>query len=136
VTAPQAAVDGLRRHARRRSQQTQRKIAKAIGDLNKKGAPINVNAVARHADVTRNTIYNHPDLLERIRAHNTSPKHGPLASAASTEPNTLVAALRRELLTQQRRYQTQIDELRTALKQRDQALAAAHGEIQRLSRHQ
>ena len=71
-----------------------------------------------------------------IRAHNSSPGHGPLQSAASTEPNTLVAALRRELLTQRRRYQTQIDEPRAALKQRDQALAAARGEIQRRSRHQ
>ncbi|ANA97153.1 Putative transposase/integrase [Mycolicibacterium phlei] len=104
------ATDGLRRHAQQRCDEARRRIDKAIRNLRKHGEPINVNAVARTAKVTRKTIYAHPDLLEVIRAQ----------------------TLRRQLATQQ----THLSKLRTELKARDEALAAAHGEIARLSNGQ
>ncbi|MGL5441184.1 MAG: hypothetical protein ACRDDJ_01755 [[Mycobacterium] stephanolepidis] len=127
------ATDGLRRHAQQRSDDARRRIDKAIRDLRKKGAPVNVNAVARAAEVTRKTIYAHPDLLEHIRAH--IPLHAVAPAYDSRSPaaeNSIVAALRRQLTTQQ----TQLSKLRTELKDRDEALAAAHGEIARLSNGQ
>ncbi|AMT73509.1 MULTISPECIES: DUF6262 family protein [Mycobacteriaceae] len=122
-------TDGLRRHAHQRSDEARRRIDKAIRDRRKRGEPINVNAVARTARVTRKTIYAHPDLLERIRAH--TPLHvAPLApQPRPAAESSIVAALRRQLTTQQ----TQLSKLRTELKARDEALAAAHGEIARLS---
>ena len=69
------------------------------------------------------------------RGHNTNTRTG-LAPAPTeaTAVNTLVAALRRELHTPQTRYQAQIAELTATLKDRDKALAAAHGELQRLNK--
>ncbi len=132
MTEHNRATDGLRRHAQQRSDDARRRIDKALRDLRKQGAPINVNAVARAAEVTRKTIYAHPDLLERIRAH--TPLH--LTPAPQSRPpaaeNSIVAALRRQLTTQQ----TQLSKLKTELKARDDALAAAHGEIARLSNRQ
>lgn len=128
MTDRSPGTDGLRRHAQQRSDDARRRIDKAIRDLRKRGEPINVNAVARTARVTRKTIYAHSDLLERIRAHT------PLHLAAPTPPapdsqNSIVAALRRQLTTQQ----TQLANLKAELKAREDALAAAHGEIARLS---
>ncbi|NGX06278.1 DUF6262 family protein [Mycobacteroides franklinii] len=131
MTDRSPGTDGLRRHAQQRSDDARRRIDKAIRDLRKRGEPINVNAVARTAQVTRKTIYAHPDLLERIRAH--SPLH--LAAPAPPTPdsqNSIVAALRRQLTTQQ----TQLANLKAELKAREDALAAAHGEIARLSNGQ
>ncbi len=130
MTDRSRGTDGLRRHAQQRSDEARRRIDKAIRDLRKRGEPINVNAVARTAKVTRKTIYAHPDLLERIRAHTTlhvmAPAPQPRPPAAES---SIVAALRRQLTTQQ----TQLTKLKTELKARDDALAAAHGEIARLS---
>ncbi|MBE5494965.1 MULTISPECIES: hypothetical protein [Mycobacteroides] len=133
MTDPSRGTEGLRRHAQQRSQAARRRIDKAIRDLRKQGTPVNVNAVARTAQVTRKTIYAHPDLLERIRAH--VPLHltaPPPTGPAPDSQNSIVAALRRQLTTQQ----TQLAKLKAELKARDQALAAAHGEIARLSNAQ
>lgn len=132
MTEHTRGTDGLRRHAQQRSDEARRRIDKAIRDLRRQGEPINVNAVARTAKVTRKTIYAHPDLLERIRAHTTlhvmAPAPQPRPPATDSQ-NSIVAALRRQLTTQQ----TQLAKLKAELKAREDALAAAHGEIARLS---
>ncbi|ORA60855.1 MULTISPECIES: DUF6262 family protein [Mycobacteriaceae] len=131
MTDHSRGTDGLRRHAQQRSQDARRRIDTAIRHLRKRGEPVNVNAVARTAQVTRKTIYAHPDLLERIRAHTplhiTAPPPAPPVAQ-----NSIVAALRRQLTTQQ----TQLVKLKAELKAREDALAAAHGEIARLSHGQ
>jgi hypothetical protein len=42
-------------------------VLRAIRDLDAAGAAINVSAVADRAGVDRSYIYNHPDLLARVR---------------------------------------------------------------------
>lgn len=63
-----SATEALARHAKARSVDARRRIDKAIRELRRQQSPINVNAVARTAGVTRQTIYRHKDLLARIRA--------------------------------------------------------------------
>lgn len=130
-------VDGLRRHAKQRTADARQRIEKAIRELRKQQAVINVNSVARAACVTRKTIYNQPDLLQRIR---TQP---PVRVTAAPPPSTpagqetsIVTALRRELTSQQTRYRTQLAELRATLQQTQEALAIAHAELHRLNQQQ
>ncbi|MEO6703795.1 MAG: hypothetical protein ABI140_03275 [Jatrophihabitantaceae bacterium] len=127
-----AAVDGLRRHAAQRSTEARARIEKALRALRKEQQPININAVARRAGVTRKTIYHHTDLAERIRALATG-RPAPAVTPVPEGQGSVIAALRRQLREQQTRHTEQVRQLKAELKQREQALAAAHGEIQRLT---
>ncbi|KRQ20520.1 hypothetical protein AOT83_12010 [Mycobacteroides sp. H001] len=135
MTEPQPGLDGLLRHAKARSADARARIDKAIRDLRRQHVPININAVARAAGVTRKTIYRNPEQLARIRAHNplrtaATPASGAPAGAM---PTSIVAGLRRELSTQRNQHRAQITDLHAQLKEKDAALAAAHGEIARLT---
>ncbi len=66
-------------------------IEKALRELRKQGAAINVNTVAQRAQVTRKTIYHHKDLLARIRAHT---QLAPAPTPDDRGSNNIVAALR------------------------------------------
>ena len=126
------AVEGLARHSAARSAQARKAIEGAIRALKKERAAVNVNAVARRAGVTRKTVYAHPDLLEQIAAlRGANGLRLPAEEPTATE-DTILAALRHQLRTQQAHHDRELDQLKTALKERDQALAAAHGEIRRL----
>ena len=74
MTTPASAIEGLRSHAEQRSRDARAAIEKAIRDLRRQGKRINVNSVAHRAGVNRKTIYNHPDLRERIRAYTQRPR--------------------------------------------------------------
>lgn len=132
MTRPASAVDGLRRHARQRSQGVRDAIEQALHDLRRRHQPINVNAVARRAGVSRKTIYNHTDLLERIRNHRQQPRAVPAEPApASAGHNAIISALRNELAAQKARYEGEITRLKAQLHQREDELAAVHGELDR-----
>ena len=132
---PAPIVDGLREHARLRSQRARHSIEKALRDLRGQGAPININGVARAAGDTRRTIYNHPDLVQRFRVHAQGPRtintsHTPPTSETDA---ALISALRAELAVQAARYQTEIDQLKAQLRERDRALMDAREQIQCLT---
>ena len=69
VTANDASIAALRTHTQQRSNDVRRRIDQALRDLRRKGAAVNVAAVAARAGVTRKAVYSHPELLARIRAH-------------------------------------------------------------------
>jgi hypothetical protein len=71
---------------------------------------------------------------EGIRAQDTQPTPALVAANEHQSDTSVVRALRRELHAQKAHYQAELAKLKTQLKQREQALAAAHGEIQRLSK--
>jgi predicted regulator of amino acid metabolism with ACT domain len=127
-----AGLNALREHSANRSAQTHTRITKAIRALRKEAAPINISAVARRAGVSRRTIYQHTDLAQQISALRTT--GGPLRATPSIrDDQSIVGALRLQLRTQQAEHRRQLAELKAQLKQREQALAAAHGEIRRLT---
>lgn len=131
------SLDGLLAHAHQRRTTTRGKINKALRDMRKQGLAINANAVARRAGVTRKTIYNHPDLLELIRAQSTNPAPTAAPAAApatATGESGVVTALRQQLRAQEQHYQGQIAELKAEQKKLEQALAVAHGELHRLTK--
>lgn len=132
MTRPEPAVEGLRRHAQQRSDDARDAIDQAIRELRRHHQDVNVNAVARCAGVSRKTIYKHTDLLEKIRNHRRQPRivpAGPAPVAGGNNP--IVAALRNELANQKTRYETEIARLKAQLRQREDELAAVHGELHR-----
>lgn len=94
---------------------------------------INTNAVARYAQVTRKTIYNHRELFDKMQAAKSATR--PQRSTPTLNPNgqpSIVAALRERLRVQKHQYETELATGKTEIKQLSADLAAAHGEIRRL----
>jgi hypothetical protein len=129
------STEGLLASTKRRKAETRAKVRKALREMKKKGLPININAVANYALVARKTIYNHPDLEQEIRAAATTaaPRSAePPAAIASGQNSATTAALRNELRSQKHHYDADITALKSQIKQLQQELAAAHGELHRL----
>ena len=64
--------------------------------MRKKGLAINPHALAKYAGIACKSVYNHPDLLEQIRAETIKPT--PRPAAAAPEPaneSSIVTALRK-----------------------------------------
>lgn len=132
MTTPRSTA-AMVAHAKKRYASTDRKIAKAIKDMRRKGLTINPHTVAKYAGVSRKTVYNHHGLLDQIHAESTKPTLSP--APTTPEPaaeSTIVTALREQLRTQKQRYQSEITELKAENKTLEQALATAHGELHRL----
>jgi len=133
VTPPRS-TEGLLDSTKRRKAATRAKVRKALREMKKKGRTININAVANYAKVARKTIYNHPDLRDEIRAAATAPRPRP-TTPPGDEANgetSITAALRDQLRSQKTRYETDIATLKSQVKQLQQELATAHGELHRL----
>lgn len=132
MTTPRS-TDAIVAHAKKRYALTERKIAKAIKEMRRKGLTINPQTVAKYAGVSRKSVYNHHGLFDLIRAESAKPTPTPTPAAPrpATEPS-IVTALREELRTQKQHYQTEITELKAENRTLEQALAAAHGELHRL----
>lgn len=127
------STDGLRRASTKRRTDARRKIKKALREMQRAGLTINPHALAQHAGIARKTIYNHSDLLTEIRAAATTPR--PQLAESAPAPGTessITAALRTQLRTQQRDYDTAAAALKAEIKDLRTQLAAAHGEIHRL----
>lgn len=122
MTPPsEQALAALHAHAQQRSADARTRIEKALTAMRRTGVPININSVAVRAHVTRKTIYNHPDLREKIRTHSTI--------AAPPEPattdSTIVSALRAQLTSRD----NEITRLRAELRAKDTLIATLYGRL-------
>lgn len=131
---PPRSTEGLLDSTKRRKAATRAKIRKALREMKKKRLTININAVANYARVARKTIYNHPDLRNEIRAAATMPRPRPTTPTgdAANGETSITTALRDQLRSQKTRYETDIATLKSQIKQLQQELATAHGELHRL----
>lgn len=128
------STEGLLASTKRRKAETRAKIRKALREMKKKGLPININAVANYAHVARKTIYNHPDLESEIRAAatTTAPRSAEPPADAATGQSSITTVLRDQLRSQKHHYDADITALKAQIKQLQQELATAHGELHRL----
>lgn len=124
--ASTAATEALRKNAQARSAAARRRIDKAIKDLRKREAKINVNSVAKKANVARQTIYKHQDLLDTIHAH---ARQIPTESAPVHRETTIIEALRSQLTAKDQTIRS----LRDTVKQKEETIANLYGEITRLT---
>ena len=63
---PESQMSAIKELNSQRKQNTSERVNKAIDKLKRKNAPINFEAVAKEAGVSRATLYNNPKLKERI----------------------------------------------------------------------
>jgi len=59
-------VSGIKAYAEQKNRDTIEKVSKAIDKLKRKSQPINFETVSKEANVARATLYNNPQLKERI----------------------------------------------------------------------
>lgn len=76
-----AAVDALRANRAETSRRKRVQVLRALDEMPRLGVDINRSSVARHAEVTRQFLYSHPDLLTAIteaqRRPSVQPGHAP-----------------------------------------------------------
>lgn len=110
--------------AHRRAAATRKRAVAALRRMDKTGQPINFDAVAREATVSRSWLYNQPDLraeVERLRARrNPSPPGLPIPDRQRASDASLLRRL--ESATER------IRQLETDNQQLREALAMALGE--------
>lgn len=115
---------GLARYRKHRSAAKRHDIEKAVRALRKAGAPISVAAVAEKANVSRNTIYKHKDILATIDQYRTHPVNTNESSPSPRE-SSVVAALRRKLAA----TQAENAALKAAVAERDTTIAILYGQL-------
>lgn len=105
------AVDALRRHAAERSERKRRAVVHAIHQIQDRGEPVSVSAVARAAGVSREFIHSHPDLHQAVRA---AARHARMAirTAGPAESGAGLRAERSTLLAQIDKHRAAIKSLR------------------------
>lgn len=126
------STEGLALATQTRRTEARSKIKKALREMARAGVTINPHAVARRAKVARKTIYNHTDLLDEIRAAQTTPRPQIADTAPASAGSSIDAGLRQQLRIQRRQYDTDTAALKAEIKDLHQQLAVAHGEIHRL----
>jgi hypothetical protein len=131
-TAAQRRADALRRAAQAKREAATARAETAIRQLVKNQQEINFRSVARAAGVSLDFLYASPGLRRRIeglraqQAAATAPAPSASPSPAETT-GSLVHALTARLREERAARRTAVDDL-------EQRLAAAHGELLRLSR--
>ena len=71
-------IAGIKAHAEAKNKATIDKVNKAIDKLKRKRKPINLETVCKEAGVSRATLYNNPQLKERILSLRAISKASPL----------------------------------------------------------
>lgn len=71
-------VSGIKAYAEQKNRETIEKVSKAIDKLKRKNKPINFETVSKEAMVARATLYNNPQLKERILSLRSISKGVPL----------------------------------------------------------
>jgi len=71
-------VSGIKAYAEQKNRETIEKVSKAIDKLKRKNNPINFETVSKEAKVARATLYNNPQLKERILSLRAISKGVPL----------------------------------------------------------
>lgn len=94
-------VEGLRKSAQSRHQQTAQRAEEGIRQLQKLGRPINFNTVAQAAKVSTAWLYQHPAIRQRIE-HLRAQQRTPVIPTAQTKTSdaskdAMLAALRQRV---------------------------------------
>ena len=96
-------VAGIKAHAEAKNKATIDKVNKAIDKLKRKGKPINFETVYKEAGVSRATLYNNPQLKERILSLRAISKASPLDDVVAVKKDKLqlkddkISALREQI---------------------------------------
>jgi surfactin synthase thioesterase subunit len=116
----------LKDAARRRREQAEQAVLRALVEARKSNGPITFTGLAMKARVSPDFIYRHRELRAQVealrRSRGPSPGHGGARQDIDFSETTLIRRLSHELAALRRRHREEVIELR-------RALAAAHGEL-------
>ncbi len=90
----------LKRLHEKRKQETKDKVEEAIKRLTKNARTINFNSVAKEAGVSKATLYNHPELKDRIDFLRNQQQNAFLDSRIKRDENNqnaVIASLKRKI---------------------------------------
>ena len=111
-------IAGIKAHAEAKNKATIDKVNKAIDKLKRKRKPINFETVCKEAGVSRATLYNNPQLKERILSLRAISKASPLDDVVAVKKDKLqlkddkISALREQIKKlEDDNIQQQADEL-------------------------
>lgn len=121
-------TDGLKAAARHKAAQARQRVEKAIRQMHKAGEPINISAVATHAQVSRTYLQQHPEFRDRIRLLGRKAP-APVPEPPTGSNNAIIAALRNQLSAETERHQEELKELRGEIRRLKAALAETHGHL-------
>ena len=116
----QRNTSGLATHARQRAEHKQQQVDQTIGKLLRENKPINFNAVATGAGVTKAYLYTHPELRDRIETlrasqMNTITHRRTLSERTEGSCEVLLAAKDRRIKELAQENQRLKEELKMAL---------------------
>jgi hypothetical protein len=94
-------IEGLRKSAQLRHQQTIQRTEEGIGRLLREGRPVNFKTVAETAGVSTAWLYQHPEVrsrIEHLRAQYPSHRSStPKPKASDASKDAMLAALRQRM---------------------------------------
>ena len=127
------SIEALATATRRRREQAESAVEKALKAARKTRTPVSVASIAKVAGVSTDFIYRHPVLrpqVEALRRARRDAIPGDAAGAPDAEAaaSTLVRRLTQQLAADRRKHREEVAQLQAAL-------AAAHGELLALRRH-
>lgn len=116
----QRNTSGLSAHAKQRAEGKQQQAEQAISKLLRENKPVNFNAVATSAGVTKAYLYSHPKLRDRIEALRASQRNNLIPQRAHSERTEgsremLLAAKDRRIRELEQENQRLKEELKIAL---------------------
>lgn len=82
-------VSGIKAYAEQKNRETIEKVSKAIDKLKRKNKPINFETVSKEAKVARATLYNNPQLKERILSLRAISKGVPLDDVVAVKKDKI-----------------------------------------------
>ena len=80
---------GLKAYAEQKNQETIMRVNKAIDKMKRKNEPINFESVAKAAGVSRGTLYNNPQLKERITSLRSISKAPPIHEGSTPKKDKM-----------------------------------------------
>jgi len=126
------SIEALATATRRRREQAESAVEKAIKEARKTCTPVSVTSIAKEAGVSTDFIYRHPVLRPQVEALRRASRDGAPGDAVhipdvEAAASTLVRRLTQQLATDRRKHREEVAQLQAAL-------AAAHGELLALRR--
>jgi len=119
----QRNTEGIKKHARRKSEETARKVDEAIQRLIKAKEKINFNSVALEAGVSKSYLYTHQGIRERIenlrKQQEAVPSPKQIKREMTSAGKDIIIAAKnkriKELETENRRLKEELKKLRGKL---------------------
>lgn len=115
-----------------RKEKTLEKVNEAIRTLLRENESINFNSVSKESDISKATLYNTPEIRERIEGlreqqSRISPKRKKRVQEIEDNNKAMIESLKRKIERLEKEYKLQIKQLEEEKKELNRKLQVAYG---------